>query len=92
MDKCKVMHLGRLNQCQEYTMGGEDLKVTKEEKDLGVLVDNKLEFGNHIRAITNKANRMLGMIKIGFACMDKEIFMNLYPVLAGILCTSQVSI
>ena len=62
-------------------MGGEDLKVTKEEKDLGVLVDNKLEFGNHIRAITNKANRMLGMIKTGFTCMDKEIFMHLYPVL-----------
>ena len=81
VDKCKVMHLGRLNQCHEYTMGGEDLKVTKEEKDLGVLVDNKLEFGNHIRAITNKANRMLGMIKIGFTCMDKEIFMHLYPVL-----------
>ena len=81
MDKCKVMHLGRLNQCQDYTMGGENLKVTLEEKDLGVLIDNKLDFGNHIRAITNKANRMLGMIKIGFTCMDKEIFMNLYPVL-----------
>ena len=48
---------------------------------MGVLIDNKLEFGNHIRVITNKANRMLGMIKIGFTCMDKEIFMNLYPVL-----------
>ena len=24
---------------------------------------------------------MLGMIKIGFACLDKEMFMNLYPVL-----------
>ena len=79
--KCKVMHLGRLNQCQSYTMGGENLEVTTEERDLGVLFDNKLDFGNHIRAITNKANRMLGMIKMGFTCMDKEIFMNLYPVL-----------
>ena len=24
---------------------------------------------------------MLGIIKIGFACLDKEMFMNLYPVL-----------
>ena len=24
---------------------------------------------------------MLGLIKIGFSCLDKEIFMNLYPVL-----------
>ena len=44
-------------------------------------MNNKLDFGNHIRAITNKANRILGMIKIGFTCMDKAFFMNLYPVL-----------
>ena len=24
---------------------------------------------------------MLGIIKIGFSCLDEEIFMNLYPVL-----------
>ena len=79
VDKCKVMHLGRLNQCQDYTMGGENLKVTLEEKDLGVLIDNKLDFGNHIRAITNKANRMLGMIKIGFTCMAKRDFHESVP-------------
>ena len=44
VDKCKVMHQERLNQCQDYTMGGENLKVTTEERDLGVLVDNKLDF------------------------------------------------
>ena len=30
---------------------------------------NKLHFENYIRAITNKVNRMLRMIKIGFTCM-----------------------
>ncbi|CAL4096500.1 unnamed protein product, partial [Meganyctiphanes norvegica] len=29
----------------------------------------------------NKANRMLGLIRIGFTCLDRDIFMNLYPVL-----------
>ena len=29
----------------------------------------------------NKANRMLGLIRIGFDCMNREIFMNLYPAL-----------
>ena len=29
----------------------------------------------------NKANRMLEMIRFGFAYLDKEIFLNLYPVL-----------
>ena len=81
VDKCKIMHLGRLNPGHKYTMGNTELTETTEEKDLGVLVDNELHFGKHIKGIVNKANRMLGMIKIGFACLDKEIFLYLYPVL-----------
>ena len=81
VDKCKVMHIGRTNPKHSYNMGGTELTVTTEEKDLGVLVDDELEFDKHIRAIVNKANRVLGMIKRGFTCLDKEIFLNLYPVL-----------
>ena len=55
--------------------------MTKEEKDLGVLVDDKLGFSKHIKGIVGKANRMLGLIRIGFACLNKMMFMNLYPVL-----------
>ena len=81
VDKCKIMHLGRLNPKHTYTMGGVDLTVTNEEKDLGVLVDDKLDFGKHIKEIVKKANRRLGLIKKGFDCLDKEMFMYLYPVL-----------
>ena len=81
VSKCKIMHLGRSNPQSSYSMGGEPLTVTSEEKDLGVLIDDSLEFGKHIKEIVNKANRMLGLIKIGFDCMNREIFMNLYPAL-----------
>ena len=81
VDKCKIMHLGKKNPKHTYNMGGSELTVTREERDLGVLIDDQLNFDKHIRGIVNKANRMLGMIKIGFACLDKEMFMNLYPVL-----------
>ena len=81
VDKCKIMHLGKKNPKHTYNMGGSELAVTREERDLGVLIDDQLNFDKHIRGIVNKANRMLGMIKIGFACLDKEMFMNLYPVL-----------
>ena len=81
VDKCKIMHIGRTNPKHSYNMGGTNLAVTTEEKDLGVLVDDELEFDKHIRAIVNKANRMMGMIRRGFTYLDKEIFMNLYPVL-----------
>jgi hypothetical protein len=81
VDKCKIMHLGNQNPKHTYTMEEADLVTTSEEKDLGVLIDDKLDFGIHIKSIVKKANRMLGLIRIGFACLDKEIFMNLYPVL-----------
>ena len=81
VDKCKIMHLGKTNPKHTYTMGGVDLAETTEERDLGVLVDNNLEFDKHIKTIVNKANRMMGLIRLGFSCMDEEIFMNLYPVL-----------
>ena len=79
--KCKVMHLGSSNPRNKYTMGGTEVMVTTEERDLGVMFDESLEFDKHIREIVNKANRMLGLMRIGFNNLDKEVFMNLYPVL-----------
>ena len=81
VDKCKIMHLGTTNPRHTYTMGGNDLAVTSEEKDLGVLIDDRLNFRSHIKGIVGKANRILGLIRIGFECLDKEMFMKLYPVL-----------
>ena len=66
---------------RENTMGGRNLGVVSEEKDLGVWFDNQLDFGKHIRSIVGRANRMLGFIKISFDCMDREMFRNLYLVM-----------
>ena len=81
VDKCKIMHIGRSNPQHAYNMDGAELTKTVKEKDLGVLVESNLEFEQHIKSIVGRANRMLGLIKIGFACLDQEVFMNLYPVL-----------
>ena len=42
VDKCKIMHLGKSNPEHTYTMDGTNHAVTKEERDLGVLVDDRL--------------------------------------------------
>ena len=81
VDKCKIMHLGKRNPRHTYTMGGGNLMVTTEERDLGVVFDEKLDFSRHIRVAVNKANRMLGMIRSGFACMNQDMFKLLYPVM-----------
>ena len=78
VDKCKIMHLGHNNPKTTYSMGGSNLEETEEERDLGVLIDNKLDFGKHIRTIVGKANRVLGMIRVSFSCLNIPMMYNLY--------------
>ena len=78
VDKFKIMHIGGKNPKYEYNMNGTKLTETKEEKDLGVIIDCRLEFDRHIKNIVARANRTLGMIRISFECMDKSMFLNLY--------------
>ena len=60
---------------------GKNLEATLSEKDLGVLIDYKLNFGSHIKEIVGRANRMLGMIRVSFACLNIRMFLNLYMAL-----------
>ena len=85
VDNCKIMHLGYGNMKHEYNLNGSILAETKEERDLGVLVDNELNFSKHIRSIVAKANRIIGLIKISFESVeetkDVKMFSNLYNTL-----------
>ena len=42
------------------------LEETVMEKDLGVVVDNKLTFSQHINSTVVKANQVVGMIRRSF--------------------------
>ena len=43
VSKCKVMHVSRNNQEYEYTMRGQKLEKTDEERDIGVMVTKNLK-------------------------------------------------
>uniref|UniRef100_A0A803TJV1 Reverse transcriptase domain-containing protein n=1 Tax=Anolis carolinensis TaxID=28377 RepID=A0A803TJV1_ANOCA len=46
-NKCKILHFSRKNGMQKYRMGDTWLDSSTCEKDLGVLVDNKLNMSLH---------------------------------------------
>ena len=55
-----------------------ELEKVESEKDLGVIIDQNLNFRDHINSKVNIANRNLGIIFRTFTFIDEEIFLNLY--------------
>uniref|UniRef100_A0A803SSL5 Reverse transcriptase domain-containing protein n=1 Tax=Anolis carolinensis TaxID=28377 RepID=A0A803SSL5_ANOCA len=80
-DKCKILHFGRKNGNQRYRMGDTWLDSSTCEKDLGVLVDNKLNMSQQCDAAAKKANGILACINRGIASRSREVMLPLYSAL-----------
>ena len=61
--KCRVLHLGRNNHMYQYRLGDDQLEMSFVEKDLGVLVDDRLAVSQQCALVAKKANRILGCVK-----------------------------
>ncbi|GAB0209540.1 mitochondrial enolase superfamily member 1 [Grus japonensis] len=77
----KDLHLGKHNPGVQHRLGSTQLGSSSVERDLGILVDNKLNTSEQCAAAAKKANRMLGCINKGITSRDKEVIIPLYSVL-----------
>ena len=82
-NKCKctrIMH-SRDNTSPNYTLGGKSLKSVQSVKDLGVTLLSNLSWNKHVGITTNKANKVLGIIKRTVGTGNPDTFSILYKSL-----------
>ncbi|PKU46775.1 hypothetical protein llap_2934 [Limosa lapponica baueri] len=79
--KCKVLHVGQGNPKHKYRLGGKWTENSPEEKDLGMLVNEKFNMSWQRALEAQKTNHILGCIKRNLASRSKEGIFLFYSAL-----------
>ncbi|PKU27740.1 hypothetical protein llap_21956 [Limosa lapponica baueri] len=88
--KIPVLPLGRNNHPHQDWLGADLLESSSEEKDLGVLVDNRMLMSQQCVLVAKKANGILGGSRKSVTSRWRELILPLYcgEAPSGALCPS----
>jgi len=78
--KCKVLYMGRGNPKHRYRLGREWIESSPEEKDLRVLVEEKLNMTWQCALTAQKANCILDCVRSSVASRSRE---GILPLCSG---------
>ena len=82
--KCKLMHFGHSNNCFQYKLNDTNLEISDCERILGVHIEHRLTFDNHIYISIRKARNLCYFILSNVYChtADNSILIQLYKTYA----------
>jgi len=79
--KCRVLHMGQGNPQNQYRQGNGGTESSPAKKDLGVLVDEKLNMSRPCVLTAQKPSHILGCIKSSASSRSREVILPIYSAL-----------
>ena len=81
LDKCHALHVGTVNQEENYSLLGSAISSMDRETDLRVVITTDLKSSAQCIAAEQKAQKILGYIKRVFRYRNKQTVLALYRAL-----------
>ena len=80
VEKCSVLHLGSKNSHCVYKINDAIIPSLDSCLDLGILVDNSLNFSTHIESISRRAYQRIAIFLKGFTSKDPKLLVHGFKV------------